>query len=354
MINYCSHTNKFTSATSTFMLAGATGISLFLPSVFAIHGVVLPVIFGIGAILAASVFIASIIPKHCNGPKGLSKVEASASRYQLDKCVAEILPRACGSTEGKVSSFTESYKKEYDVYLHIKNLLAEIRKRGYQEADLKDFQKLLYLLPDINYPYDDIPLLILLAQWGKPVQFLKILEESGADFSVRDKTLWKNTALLWAIANAKNEIALELIVSYHDRQNLNAADQYKGDTPLILAVAKGYKDKSRDEDKLTVSNLLLVQRLLEYGADPNIANKKEWTPLKLAILRRDSDMVKALMSAGAKINFNPQPLLEMSYDDAKNVLSEHTLAFLLDSETFESSKQEIQKIISLNSSANHL
>lgn len=110
---------------------------------------------------------------------------------------------------------------------------------------------------------------------------------------------WNNTPLIWAVANAANSNAMEIINragegTYLDVQGLG------GNTALHLAVGKGYKDRSADGDKLQFSNLEIARKLLEKGCNPNIQNRAGNTALHLACARHDTAMIEALLQQGAR------------------------------------------------------
>jgi ankyrin repeat protein len=59
----------------------------------------------------------------------------------------------------------------------------------------------------------------------------------------------------------------------------------QGDTPLLIAVDRGFTD--------------LIPILIKGKANPNLAGDGGQTPLIKAVLRRDTDMVRALIDGGA-------------------------------------------------------
>lgn len=175
-----------------------------------------------------------------------------------------------------------------------------------------------------------------LAKLGKPTQFVEVFANNGVDFSIRDN--WDNTALLWAIANGQNSMAFE-ILNY--KQDLDIRGH--GNTALHLAIAKGYKDRTSDGARLTVSNLQLVQKLAANGADTNLSNERGgYTALHLAFVRRDPEMIKVLLDNGADLSIKTsdgrtcQELLECSYEDAKDIIRGVTPPYLLPKEDFDS------------------
>ncbi len=129
---------------------------------------------------------------------------------------------------------------------------------------------------------------------------IKPLYEAGEDFSAID-LYFDNTALTWAIANANNQFAYDLLEFAQKNADATIAINHKTEgynTALHLAVAKGYLDKDSDNRNVGKSNLELVRNLLKCGADPNITNDinndSGCTALDLAVARRDVEMVQEI------------------------------------------------------------
>lgn len=175
---------------------------------------------------------------------------------------------------------------------------------------------------------------------------------AGVNLSAQDESdFCGNTALHWAIANAQNRAALQIITSGGEGSYLNV-QCYKGNTPLHLVIAKGYVDRSAHNEALTVSNFELTQKLLEHGADPNLKNHLGNTPLHLAFLRRDVPTIQALLAKGADstlCNNNGKTaldLLELDYYDAIAILTETVTPFLLNKREREANRLNARNLIS--------
>lgn len=159
-----------------------------------------------------------------------------------------------------------------------------------------------------------------LAVKGKPIEFVAILAQYGANFNVQDKL--GNTPLLWAIANGHNLMASKLI---EFPQNLNLKGF--GNTPLMLVIAKGYKDKTKDGAKVEVSALQIVEALLSRGALPNIPHRDNLTALHLAYARRDKEMQRLLLSNKADPRSRdahgrlPHEMAKLPLDEVKSLLA---------------------------------
>lgn len=199
-------------------------------------------------------------------------------------------------------------------------------------------------------------LLHLLAKVGPP-QFVAIFAEFNADFSLQDDTPFKNTPLHWAIANANNGTALAIIEhAPHTVLNMQCIG---GNTPLHLAIAKGYTDCSSQGDRLECSNFELTRALIEKGARLDIANfaKKNLsssggnTPLHLACARRDLPTMRLLIQNHVKLKIRNNSgktaldLIDLTYEEASNLIRDTVSPFLLPKELFDKSLQEAREIL---------
>jgi ankyrin repeat protein len=154
-----------------------------------------------------------------------------------------------------------------------------------------------------------------------------------------------DSILSFLIANARNEEAMMFLDSLEEYEkikllNLGLSEDF-GNSPLHLAVGKGYREISEDNQVLFVSNLELAKRLIQLGADVNLKLKNSYierhesdnsdydnpnynkqfityyyeldpdydshvdgiTALHLACARRDMEFCKLLIQSGANIKF---------------------------------------------------
>lgn len=173
-----------------------------------------------------------------------------------------------------------------------------------------------------------------LAKLGRHPQLVEVLASNGIDFDVIDK--WGNSAVMWAIANGRNSIADEMLNYEQDLDIL-----CHGNTALHLVIAKGYKGITFDGAQLTVSNLQLMQKIIASNADVNIVNIRGLTALHIACMRRDPEMIQALLKAGAKPETLTRDgescleLLELTHEEAKQRISDITPPFLLPRDDFD-------------------
>jgi len=119
-------------------------------------------------------------------------------------------------------------------------------------------------------------------------------------FKVKDNFLYfDNTPLLWAIANARNKFASELLDKNIDL-DINFKSNSFNNTALHLAVAKGYTDLDSNRDEVGVTNSALVKKLIDKGANPNIKTQdgqEGYTALDIAVLRCSQEMVDAILES---------------------------------------------------------
>ena len=122
----------------------------------------------------------------------------------------------------------------------------------------------------------------------------------------------KNTYLMWEIAMGYNDFVSDFL-DFSNQHSLDIgldsqASGFFNNTALHIAVAKGYSDRDGLGLKLETSNLQLVSKLIDLGADPNIINTqsenthndlklKNCTPLDLAVARGDIDMVIKILAS---------------------------------------------------------
>ena len=106
-----------------------------------------------------------------------------------------------------------------------------------------------------------------------------------------------------------------------------------GQTPLQLAIAKGYTDKSGSGVDLNVSNLQIAGKLLRLGADQQINYQEPTrgnTALHIAYARRDYQAIQLLEEYGASQNIRnkdgetPADMLSLSFSQVEKLMKFHT------------------------------
>lgn len=205
--------------------------------------------------------------------------------------------------------------------------------------------------------FENRGLIMEAALHGKP-KFIPLLKEVGENFAKKDP-YFDNTPLIWAIANANNQFAYDLIELGKADQNVALEVDHvsqPGTTALHLAAAKGYLTRDSRGKEVGKTNLELVQKLIEIGADPNIttSDSEGFTALDIAVARRNHEMVKSICDSEI-ININTLKnsllILNKTYDRSSALVRKLTGgngAFLeIDKNVFdnEEEKNKIKKII---------
>jgi uncharacterized protein len=122
----------------------------------------------------------------------------------------------------------------------------------------------------------DTALNLAIAKGHNPIVSLLLDHYSGNAFEAGE---------IEAAIEAKNTAALALLIAHGLDVNRRSAD---GETPLIVAVEKGY--------------LPTVEKLLQAGADPELATAEGETPLTIAAAEGYADIVHLLLASGAQPN----------------------------------------------------
>jgi ankyrin repeat protein len=244
-------------------------------------------------------------------------------------------------------TFSEKQIRELiDLTVYLKGLSEEIKKIVVEKLKINEFFEIT--------PTEQRTLVHTLACKGNPIEMISLFKECGADFNIQD-TFWGNTPLMWAIANANNEIALEIINQVGNTALFNRQDKLSstGNTALHLLIGKGYETLSAEGQNLTYPNKDLVEQIVKKGGGINIANQQGYTALHLACLRRDYTMLTHLLTSQENPNFEakdadnntPNDLLVKNYQYAKKVLNltVEEDCYILNQEIFED-KNNLEKI----------
>lgn len=193
--------------------------------------------------------------------------------------------------------------------------------------------------------------LFKVAKRGGPVEFVQICYDAQVDFNRQEAGSFGNTALMWAIANGRNEMAAQ-ILEFDQDVNLQANIKHgRGNTALHISVGKGYTDVTRDGQELGVSNVALVRKIVAKKASANIKNIFGHTALHLACIRKDPDMIEALIESGVDTSIKTsngetcEELLDTSWLGANRILKETVVAYLLPKADFETKKEKCRSLL---------
>jgi ankyrin repeat protein len=400
---------QLSSAIGGTLLTACAIATAMIPQVYAITTFILPIVLGVGALVAWTILLALTINRCTYKPPNreqnvpiqvqndptakksfseiclsdkkrflvsIEKLKENSCDYKVIETAAELLYQStveCASAvedEESRALIKKNFKEELENLFSVAKALIEGSSEGssklneiaafnefaqlleayrankpFAADDLVRAETLLSQLGDINVSRtraDDTPLM-LLAKSGRPIEFIDLFVKHGADFNLTE-SLFGNTPLIWAIANANNEMALEIILKA--KQDLDIRDSGRGNSALVLAIAKGYTTHDGDGAALNVTNFQLVEALLARGANPNLKDRNDLSPLKMAAIRRNAEMVEALLKAGAVIDFDVNEVLNLSYSEAGTLLKQQAVVYLLDKELFETSKPVVEKLLS--------
>lgn len=186
------------------------------------------------------------------------------------------------------------------------------------------------------------------------LDLIRYFASKGADFNQLD--LFGGIPLLEAIANAQPVTALAIAeIGQEYRQDLNKLPietdpenpEYSfHNTALHLLMAKGYRNISADNQQLPISYLEVAEKLIAYGANPNVQDNNGNTPLHIAYLRHDKEEIALLINHGAKSDIAnhdgtlPYEMSRKSYEDACQFLKIQAAAYLLDKTTFDAYQEK--------------
>lgn len=204
--------------------------------------------------------------------------------------------------------------------------------------------------------YQGATLLTLVAKYGRYIDQAQVLLEAGADINTRENPIIPgnddgNTPLLWAIANANVDMALFLI-NNGPKYGINFELQAHHHPALHFAIAKGVMHVTNSGKRIVDGFRQIIHCLVEQGADVNAKDERNGnTPLHLAVLRRDVEVVEFLLANGADsgiINNHGQTARDMLQYDlsaARRMVERQATAYTLNNADWEARANEIRQRI---------
>ena len=136
---------------------------------------------------------------------------------------------------------------------------------------------------DVRGEFNRTPLYV--ASWSQRVDIMRWLLDHGADVNARTGVCY--TPLSAAVTTNNLEI-VQVLLEHNAVVNSQSGG---GETPLYWAL-------TGDESKA----VLVIQRLLEHGADPNICDDDHRSPLHNASFHGWLEAARLLLSYGAKVD----------------------------------------------------
>ena len=177
-----------------------------------------------------------------------------------------------------------------------------------EKGDARLLESLIKSGADVNEKDDDGQVALISAAGSGHSDCVKSLLEAGANVNIEDNE--GDSALHLAADNGHLQ-CLDLLIkagaNVNTNKKKNSEDKDSGNddsenedrilsTPLLVAVTK--------------NNFECVQRLIEAGADVNIATKSGQTPLNCAAGKGHSQCLQLLIQAGADVNLSTEMELE--------------------------------------------
>ena len=214
---------------------------------------------------------------HINIVKELIKAGAKINHQNKNRDTALLL----ASLENKIEIVKELIKAGAKPDIQDKDGIAPLRFAS--ENNYLEIVKALIKVgakPNIQDNKGHTPL--ILASSLCYIEDIKELLKAGANPNIQDNR--KDFAFIFIPNECFIEVSL-LLINAKAKANLNIQDK-DGDTILMLQINSGNFDN--------------VKLLLQSGANPNIKNNRNITPLKLAQLKNNIKLVELLKNYGAK------------------------------------------------------
>lgn len=221
--------------------------------------------------------------------------------------------------QGCASNDTEAIQLDKGGSEEVKTDVTGELLKAAEKGDIKVLRKVLEQKVDINAQDANKRTALMIATYNQDAEAAKLLIEAGADVNIQDSM--QNTPFLYAGAEGYLNILKLTIQAGADPSILN---RYGG-TALIPAAEHGHVEvivellTNTDIDVNHVNHLgwtalmeaivlnngnptqqAVIQLLIEHGADVNIPDQNNVTPLQHAKQRGFQEIEQILIAAGAK------------------------------------------------------
>lgn len=221
--------------------------------------------------------------------------------------------------QGCAPNDTEAIKLNKDGNEEVATDLASQLFQAVENRNIESLKRVINEKVDINAQDSNNRTALMIATYNQDVEVAKLLIDAGADVNIQDDM--KNTPFLYAGAEGYLDILKLTIQAGADPTIVN---RYGG-TALIPAAEHGYIDVI--EELLTTTNIdvnhvnhlgwtalmeaivlnngnptqqTAIQLLVDYGADVNIPDKNNVSPLQQAKQKGFKEIEEILIAAGAK------------------------------------------------------
>jgi len=180
----------------------------------------------------------------------------------------------------------------------------------------------------------------------------RLLQNSNTDVNWRG--IFGNTALHWAIANTDTRMASYLIEKVNDINFATQDDRHK--TVLHLAIGKGWNHFS---DSTPGGNeppqAPVIHTLIHKMSKPQLDIQDQYgnTALHIAVMRRDFSVVELLLQKGAQGNIQnkqdltPLEMLNSSYRDVVGFVRAYVSVFTISEDIWKGNEENIKELFKL-------
>tara|TARA_Y100000389_G_C17471336_1_gene531497 strand:- start:18761 stop:21592 length:2832 start_codon:yes stop_codon:yes gene_type:complete len=170
-----------------------------------------------------------------------------------------------------------------------------------REQPTTEFSEYLRILAPNDTIESERSLAHFAAMKGKKSFIDSLLTDLPSSFRAKEEYT-DNTPLMWAIANANNEFAFDLLEKVSNKDLISFIDidhiSLKfSNTALHLAVAKGYENMDSYSKPTIRPNSELVSKLIDCGSNPNILTNTGLSALDIAVMRGDIKMVQSILTS---------------------------------------------------------
>ncbi|ACA39876.1 ankyrin repeat domain-containing protein [Lysinibacillus sphaericus] len=221
--------------------------------------------------------------------------------------------------QGCASNDTETIRRDKGGNEEMATDLTSQLFQAVEKSDVESLKKVIHEKVNINAQDASNRTALMMATYNQDVEAVKLLIDAGADVNIQDDM--KNTPFLYAGAEGYLDI---LKLTIQAGANPTIVNRYGG-TALIPASEHGYIHVI--EELLTTTNIdvnhvnnlgwtalmeaivlnngnptqqTAIQMLIDHGADVNIPDKNNMSPLQHAKQKGFKEIEEILVAAGAK------------------------------------------------------
>src|SRR5207247_931694 len=182
---------------------------------------------------------------------------------------------------------------------------------------------------DVNARDEDGATPLHYAGGERATETVRLLIEAGADLFLVDRQ--GQTAYEWAESTCRGDFMAPVLLRVEmmgscppdaaDQSGEGRPDETPGPSPVVRAIQEDDLDalarllerteKPEGADRFWNAPIVIavnanrpkaIEFLVKHGADPNLTDEEDWTPLHLAAENHDLETVRTLIKLGAHVN----------------------------------------------------